>query len=367
MNDAGALAASFQPATSLRPLTLGELLDSAIRLYRRNFVNFLGIVALTLVPLTAAELLLFSVIFPPPVYPDLFPNINPEFDLLDSYYASVQLRGVLSVAFQGLKYLLLYCAAAAALAAASVEDYFGRKLSIGEAYQRIGLGWLRMVGGVFAVFLFSLLAVLWTLVPCIGWVSGTGVLTFLWAAVAPMILPIIVLERRGVFTSLRRAWELARRRFWWILAFTFVLNIFGQLIILGPATLLNVAAILALSAQLETVSGEFIWALAQAVIGLISGLLITPLQVSALSMVYLDLRVRGEGLDLAWQAAATLDENVNGVEFLASAPIPAHGPLVTGKEMVKFTALSLLGGGFFTCLVYPLFAAMMLGLGGMGP
>ena len=40
-----------QPLPALRPLRLGELLDQAIRLYRRNFITFIGIIALVYVPL----------------------------------------------------------------------------------------------------------------------------------------------------------------------------------------------------------------------------------------------------------------------------------------------------------------------------
>src|SRR5512143_2508450 len=39
----------------LRPLRLGELLDQAIRLYRHNFVTFIGIVALVYVPLMVLQ------------------------------------------------------------------------------------------------------------------------------------------------------------------------------------------------------------------------------------------------------------------------------------------------------------------------
>ena len=48
--------------TTLRPLRLGELLDRAIRLYRANFLTFIGIIAVVYVPLmvlqTAASALL---------------------------------------------------------------------------------------------------------------------------------------------------------------------------------------------------------------------------------------------------------------------------------------------------------------------
>ena len=41
---------------TLRPLRLGELLDQAIRLYRRNFITFVGIVAMVYVPLMILQI-----------------------------------------------------------------------------------------------------------------------------------------------------------------------------------------------------------------------------------------------------------------------------------------------------------------------
>ena len=49
---------------ALRPLGPGELLDQAIRLYRRNFLTFIGIIAVVYVPVmvlqTAATTLMSS-------------------------------------------------------------------------------------------------------------------------------------------------------------------------------------------------------------------------------------------------------------------------------------------------------------------
>src|SRR5512134_2410209 len=44
-----------QSLPALRPLRLGELLDQALRLYRRNFLTFIGIIALVYVPLMVLQ------------------------------------------------------------------------------------------------------------------------------------------------------------------------------------------------------------------------------------------------------------------------------------------------------------------------
>ena len=40
----------------LRPLRMGELLDHAIRLYRKNFFSFIGIISLVYVPISLLPL-----------------------------------------------------------------------------------------------------------------------------------------------------------------------------------------------------------------------------------------------------------------------------------------------------------------------
>src|SRR5678815_3008372 len=45
-----------QMLPTLRPLRLGELLDQAIRLYRRNFITFIGIIAMVYVPLMVLQI-----------------------------------------------------------------------------------------------------------------------------------------------------------------------------------------------------------------------------------------------------------------------------------------------------------------------
>src|SRR5712692_1831635 len=42
----------------LRPLGIGELLDQAIRLYRRNFLNFIGIIAVVQIPIGLLQFLI---------------------------------------------------------------------------------------------------------------------------------------------------------------------------------------------------------------------------------------------------------------------------------------------------------------------
>lgn len=51
-------AFSSQTAPRLRPMNLGDILDGTFRIYRANFLTFIGIVALLQVPMIILQLLL---------------------------------------------------------------------------------------------------------------------------------------------------------------------------------------------------------------------------------------------------------------------------------------------------------------------
>jgi hypothetical protein len=83
---------------------------------------------------------------------------------------------------------------------------------------------------------------------------------------------------------------------------------------------------------------------------MIGGLLYLPLQLTAMTVVYFDLRVRSEGLDLALQAAAASGEETNIVALAGTSPQPTSS-LVTGTDVGQFVLLSLAGGAIYVVLV----------------
>jgi hypothetical protein len=87
---------------------------------------------------------------------------------------------------------------------------------------------------------------------------------------------------------------------------------------------------------------------------MLSGLLYLPLSLTAITLVYFDLRVRSEGLDLALQAAGESRPDVNIVTLTATSPEP-QGSLVTGNEVGYFAILTLL----YAALIGLFFGAFM--------
>jgi hypothetical protein len=123
---------------NLQPLSMSQLLDRAIRLYRSNFLIFVGIVALAQIPATAVNML--GLWLAPA--PDL--AFNPSASLTDFWLEIAQSSGFGNNPWLWLGQLvslLLVQLATAALTKAVAENYLGHKIGLFEAYQTNRPSW----------------------------------------------------------------------------------------------------------------------------------------------------------------------------------------------------------------------------------
>ncbi len=325
----------------LRPLGLGQLLDQAIRLYRRNFLKFIGIIAIVQIPLTLFQLLT-SVLTVSSMFSQLdsesgFPS-DPSDIFGPAYFAGI--AGSLLVAV--VSFVLVQGVATAALTRAVAGSYLGEPVGIMEAYRKIGRSWVSLIGALLLAGLIGLGLLLWFLVPCVGWLTGLGMLAFLSMVIIPLIAPTIVLEQQPAARSIRRAWDLARRRFWWVLGFVFILFVFAQIVITVPVTLVTYIF------QFFIGGGPFDFSTTQTVIQtviqsltqLTLSLLYFPLQLTAITLMYFDLRIRTEGFDLAL-LAASVGEQTDLDAVTAEAPQPEQGNLITMTELGYFALIEI--------------------------
>lgn len=346
----------------LRPLSFGELLDQAIRIYRRNFLTFVGIVALVQIPLTLLQWVLTLTIFD-----SAFEQFNTfgissadPYDSLASNAGSgigIFLLGIASfVLVQGL--------ATAVLTRAIADYYLGQKLSLMEAYRKIGNSWLSLVGALLYAGLISIGLMIWFIIPCIGWFTGIGMIFFFSSVIIPLMAPAIVLEGRPARQAWRRAWNLSRRRFWWVVGFTFVLTILGQLIITGPTALVDMLFQFVVGSPFEAanpMSAYMLQTSIQTAVTLVFSLIYLPLQLTGITLMYFDLRVRTEGFDLA-----LLTESISGGKVDPTAVTAQTTDLeafsVTSTELGYFVLMSI-GAGVFIFILSGIFA--LLGMGAM--
>ena len=319
----------------LRPMRMGELLDQAIRLYRKNFFTFAGIIALVYVPVSLLPLL-SSLLMYGSIEAAQLGQTDPAVLFNDAYLTGM----ALNVFALLLQFILIQGLGTAALTRAVADNYLGQPVGVLKAYARIGRSWLHLLGALFLLGILYIAAVLWTLVPCVGWISGPGLLVFLIMVVLPLVAPAVVIERAGATGGLRRAWDLCRRRFWWMFGYILLLWLFSQLVVTGPSYLASF-----LVGLIGGEGGSFLGqgqmqTIAATLITIIAGVLYTPLQLTAITLAYFDTRVRTEGFDLALLTVEASGQA--GVEAASQAPVMKEpGRVLTWEDIGRFALISV--------------------------
>lgn len=342
----------------IRPMTLAELLDRAIRLYRQNFLKFVGIFAIPYIPLMViqAALSVFSataILGQTSTDPGAFP-FTPS--------AMAAMFGSLFFIF--VQFILVQGLATAALTRAVANNYMGKPVGILDSYRTLSTSGLRLILALILVFILVFFLLIWMIIPCVGWFSGPGMLVFIGLVVSPLIAPVISLEKLGVFASIRRAWDLARSRFWWLVGTAFVLTLLGQLIVTGPVYLLNFLLQAVLSSLPSTMEQQLaLTSVIQTLVTTSMSLLYIPLQLTVMTVVYFDLRARSEGLDLAMQMAnATGSEN----EAISLPDISEKTsmPFITAMDIGRFALLSLAGIAIYALIFTIMISVLGLAMSG---
>lgn len=294
----------------LRPLSLAELLDRAFGLYRQHFLLFVGIMAVPslamLIMAVLGQLIEYA------ASPAAAAPANPD-------QAMVLILGVFgAITVVGLLYWVMYAVALGASTAAVARIYNGQPATISGSYEamrgRIGrLAWLvlQVALRLFGVMLLigagaaaagaigsQLHVVIGAILFLLLVVGGGGL--FVWMALRYAIaVPPSVLEDATARESIARSVELTRGSRWRVLVlvfFTVLVNWAALFLFQWP---FMVAAIVA---GPETSAG-FWFSMAGAVTGAAASALTSPLAVVAMAVLYYDLRVRKEGLDLEMMIA----------------------------------------------------------------
>ena len=340
----------------IRPMTLAELLDRSIRLYRQNFLKFIGIFAIPYIPLMLVQTII---------------SLISSRSLLDMDPSSGEFTPEMLTAFTGsfvfiiIQFILVQGVATAALTRAVANNYTGKPVGILDSYRTLSTSWIKLLAALFLVFVLTMILSVWMIIPCVGWLSGPGILFFMGLVVTPLIAPVISLENKGILSSIRRAWDLSRSRFWWLIGTAFVLTLLGQLIVTGPIYLLNVILQIVLSSLPGTVEQQLIvTTIIQTLATTFMSLLYVPLQLTIMTVVYFDLRARLEGLDLAMQMTnSTTSENE--VISLPDISGKTSMPLLTGIDIGRFALLSLIGIALYGLLFMMMFFVFGLAMSGL--
>ncbi|MEO8611372.1 MAG: hypothetical protein ABI690_25975 [Chloroflexota bacterium] len=268
---------------SRRPMTFTflELLDRTFRIYRENFLTIVGLVALVTVPITILELILNSATTRP---------LNSQ--SLGSAFAASSGVGLISNILNLIQTVLIY----APLTYIASEYLFNRKVSISEAFSgardrftKVGCG-LILLGFVIVIFAIVVFFVGAIFPPLF---ALAGILIYVFVSASVLLFPVLTLEDVSSSAGITRSYSLGKRRFWAAIGLSLILSIIGGLLgaILGGSVTLLVLSIA------PSTSTTLQYGLITFLTTLIS-IVITPLSPIGFTLLYYDIRVRSEGLDI---------------------------------------------------------------------
>lgn len=303
-----ALPTSHRPGIiPLRPLGLGDILDGAVKHVRRNPRTVLALSAVT----TACAILPAVLLVSGSALGVWLQTLRAT-DVLDvGSLTALLLAGGVGFAVLALSGLLAPSVAEAALGhrpdVAQVWSALrGRVLRL-LVVQAVVMAVLALPGVVLVVLL-----VVASFGPVVL-VLLTGALGGLAAAMATLWLvsrlalagPVVVLERRGIGAALKRSWSLAGGRSWPLLgvcalAAVLALVVFSVLELL----LLLVGSLLATLVETTPSQGVFLAGMVTNLATLLSATVVAPFVAGVLDLLYVDTRMRKEGLDVELLRAA---------------------------------------------------------------
>ncbi len=338
---------------SLRPLTLGEILDRTAQLYRRNFLLFAGVAAIPTGAMLLAAMPIGAVIA-------IFGILTVKRGGTPSFLTIGLIAGIV--------FLFIPVAVAvtvlsqAALTGASINTHMGRKPTIRAALKSV---WPRfwtyfgllLLQGIFSALIPGVIAaaVLGLLAYLISQAGGnvvtsavSGFLMFVVVAVAfvyivwralgyAMAMAACIVEEKPALDSLQRSVALskgARGRIFVMFLLVWALATIVSIVGYIPTTILMA---LATSIGHGAQSAAFVIVCAEVFNVLVNftlQTLITPVYIIALVLLYYDQRIRLEGYDIDWmmeQAGLAGGQAHGATPQIGTGSAPAIGP-ATVKE-----------------------------------
>ncbi len=273
----------------LRPLGVGDILSGSFTLIRQNPGATLGLTGSAMTVLAVSVLLIIV--------------------------AAMRSAGALAVLAIPVA-LGLVAVELGGLTAAMGRGLLGRKLSLMDSVRQARAGWVAL-----ALLLFMLmLAGLWIALIALlkGWGAIPGLVLTAWLTVMlSLTIPVIVLERRGPFAAAGRSWRLIWGSYWRVFGTYLLIYLIASTISFAINLPLGLASGLAGglgSGGKATVSlAVILYSVGEIAIASLTAAIETGVVV----LVYADMRMRKEGMDLLLQQAAQYHQ-LTGDEFAAT-------------------------------------------------
>jgi len=301
----------------LRPLTLGEIYDGAFRAVRSNPGVMFGMAAVIVGATLVLQTLVTFIIIDELETALLQDATAVDLATVAGGFVGIFLSGILT-SLATLVYTGL------AIVAVS-EAVLGNKISMGELWRRArsrvfrlvlltvveSIGAFLALATVYAIMALAFVALISTsavtessggvvigiiLIPLV--LVGLGILAA-YIVVKLMLAPcVVMLEGTGIFAALARSWRLVKGHFWRLLGImlltliivTVIMSVVSMPITMGVAMFMpdNITVNLVVSSMAN----------------LLGSLITIPLIAAVMALLYIDVRMRKEGLDIELAQAA---------------------------------------------------------------
>jgi L-cystine uptake protein TcyP (sodium:dicarboxylate symporter family) len=268
--DSGGFGAGAGGASTFGPKGLGDILSTAFDLYRSNAAQLLQLVAVVVVPLSFIQAVLVA-----GALDDL-----GEIDQTTGQVSGGFFTSLLVLAGTGLIGWVIQQVLLGALTRGAAGSLIGRAVDVGASYRYA----LSRLGGLI------ILALLYAIIVAVGFILLIipGIIFGVFLAVA---MPSFIVERKSASEALSRSWNLVSGSFWHtlgviVVAFILAGIVNGVISALGGSTFIGSWL---MSAVAQVITAPFV-----ALVGVV---------------LYVDLRVRREGLD-----AGTLQRELDSAQ-----------------------------------------------------
>jgi hypothetical protein len=299
----------------LRPLMFGEIMDGSFQTIRRNAKAMLGasLLAQSLAAILTAVLMAASATSTGSI--EAWVESASPADL-----TSIGLGFAVALVLVSVLTLFIASVLQGAMVVPVARSILNRPTGFRQmwalARPRIGalirLAALLVAAGLLAVFLLAAVAI-----ALMAGMEGMGILLliplflgfvalYIWLYIKLLVAPAaVVVEELGALDGLRRSWDLTRANWWRVLGITLVVGIMVGIIsqvVMIPVSLLPPLAAGFLSphgGSAQDIAIAVAIGIVTAVLGALAGALGYAFQTSVMALIYMDLRMRKDGLDIS--------------------------------------------------------------------
>jgi hypothetical protein len=258
----------------LRPLEIGDLLDETFRMYRRHFLLFAGLSVILSIP-SAALSGFFSYAFLNGIVQQA--NTVGQAPTFNFNFLGTTLVAAVVVLLVTIVLLPFFYGA---VTFAACESALGRPVSALGVLNGVRRNYFQLLG---YWLLISLMFILFCLLPLWIWIWVSWV----------TVMPIMFIENVGLGAAMDRSRRLVEGRWWrtFLVVFLIFIIIYAVRIALGAFIALG-------QGLLQLVIATPVVIFISGATGVIIDSLVNPIPQIAIVLIYFDLRVRREGLDL---------------------------------------------------------------------